>query len=255
MTEPLLKLTAVSKQFGDNIALNAVDLSIDRRKIVTIIGPNGAGKTTLVHILLGLIAPSTGTVIRTPKLSVGYMPQKLQIDATLPMTARRFVALSGATGRECDAAMALVSISHLADHPVQGLSGGEMQRVLLARAIVRKPQLLVLDEPVQGVDINGQSALYQLIARIRDEIGCAVVMVSHDLHLVMSATDEVICLNQHVCCHGHPTQVSNDPEFIRLFGKNTAIYTHDHDHKHDLHGDVVCGDQHAHQPEKSHHHA
>ena len=170
---------------------------------------------------------------RAPDLRVGYMPQKLHIDPTLPLTLRRFLSLAEPSLQLCLNALAEVGIEKLIDMPLQSLSGGEMQRALLARAILRKPNLLVLDEPVQGVDVIGQEGLYRLIGQLRDRLDCGVLMVSHDLHLVMSATDEVICLNQHVCCHGHPDQVSTNPAFIELFGSRTAPYTHHHDHSHD----------------------
>ncbi|MEH6467469.1 MAG: ATP-binding cassette domain-containing protein, partial [Porticoccus sp.] len=172
-------------------------------------------------------------------LRIGYMPQKLHIDPTLPVTLQRFLKLAEPDPIKCLNAAKEVGIERLIRSPLQFLSGGEMQRALLARAILRKPNILVLDEPVQGVDVVGQEALYRLIGQLRERLHCGVLMVSHDLHLVMSATDEVICLNQHICCHGHPDQVSNNPAFLELFGSKTALYTHNHDHDHDLHGEVI----------------
>lgn len=165
------------------------------------------------------------------------------MDPTLPLSVLRFLRLvPGVDRARAQAALKEVGAEHVIDNPVQSISGGEMQRVLLARALLREPELLVLDEPVQGVDVAGQAELYSLITRLRDRHGCGVLMVSHDLHLVMSTTDQVVCLNRHVCCSGHPEQVSGDPAFVELFGKNAqslAIYHHHHDHAHDLHGAVV----------------
>ncbi len=221
------------------MVLQEISLSLSAGEITTIIGPNGAGKTTLIKLILGLEKPDSGTIARQPGLRIGYMPQKLHIDPTLPLTTLRFLQLAEKNEGSCRAALKRVGIEHLARSPFQALSGGEVQRAMLARALLRKPSLLILDEPVQGVDIIGQEALYKLICELRDELGCAVLMVSHDLHLVMSATDNVICLNQHICCQGNPEQVSGDQAFQALFGAKTAIYTHHHDHDHNLHGDIV----------------
>ena len=246
MTDPLIQLRGVNKSFRGNQVLFAIELELYPGQIITLIGPNGAGKTTLVKIVLGLLKPDGGELHRNPHLRIGYMPQKLQLDPTLPITLDRFLALAEPDRQRRLEALAEVGLD-LPDHqPLQSLSGGEMQRALLARAILRKPNLLVLDEPVQGVDVAGQESLYRLIGQLRDRLDCAVLMVSHDLHLVMSATDEVICLNQHICCHGHPDQVSNNPAFIELFGSKTAPYTHHHNHRHDLHGDVVNSAGHHH---------
>ena len=224
--------------------LQNVSLAINPGQIVTLIGPNGAGKTTLVKIAMGLLAPSSGTVTRLPELRIGYMPQRLQVEATMPMLVERFLKLAPQVdASQLPTVLAEVGASHVLKSRLGELSGGELQRVLLARALLRKPQLLVLDEPTQGVDLKGQAELYQLITTIRDRHDCSVLMVSHDLHLVMSSTDEVICLNQHVCCHGHPEHVSNDPAYLELFGKRgveaMAVYTHHHNHHHDLTGDIV----------------
>ncbi|NVK40775.1 MAG: zinc ABC transporter ATP-binding protein ZnuC [Oceanospirillaceae bacterium] len=242
--EPLARLTHVDVRFGRNHVIQNISLELHRGCITTLIGPNGAGKTTLVRVVLGLIQPSRGDVWREPGLRIGYMPQKLHIDQTFPLTVERFLR----TARNDDPAaleqaLADVGASRLLSQSIHGLSGGEMQRVLLARALLQEPNLLVLDEPVQGVDINGQIELYKLIGRIRDQRGCGVLMISHDLHLVMSSTDHVICMNRHVCCSGHPEQVSNDPSFIEMFGipgaENLALYSHHHNHKHNAHGDVI----------------
>ncbi len=230
---------------GRHILQNA-DLTLEAGKIVTLIGPNGAGKTTLVRSVLGLIKIDEGSIHKQPDLRIGYMPQKLHIDASLPLTVARFLALGGKPRMDLGDILSLTGIDKLINMPMQSLSGGETQRVLLARALLRDPQLLVLDEPVQGVDVTGQSALYALINEIRHRRRCGVLLVSHDLHLVMATTDTVICLNQHICCHGHPEQVTNDPAYLALFGAVTgvtspqvALYTHHHDHQHDAHGNVI----------------
>lgn len=239
MAEVLVSLRNVRKAFADRQVLEDVSLDLQSGKITTLIGPNGAGKSTLVRILLGLISPDSGTIQKAQNLVIGYMPQKISPDPILPMTLDRFLRLTGASTAALSDALAKVGLLQLRNTPFYSLSGGEIQRALLARAILRNPNLLVLDEPVQGVDVNGQNALYRLIWQLSREFHCAVMMVSHDLHLVMSATDEVICLNHHICCQGLPEQVTRDPAYTALFGSATAIYTHHHDHAHDLHGDVV----------------
>ncbi|BFM10003.1 zinc ABC transporter ATP-binding protein ZnuC [Simiduia litorea] len=245
----LLEATAVSLRFGDKPVLENINLSLSAGKITTLIGPNGAGKTSLVRVMLGLQKPTSGGLWRMPNLRIGYMPQKLTIDSSLPLTVKRFLELGGAKAADIQQALALTGVEKLITSAMQNLSGGETQRVLLTRALARKPHLLVLDEPVQGVDVNGQVALYDLINQIRHEQGCGVLMVSHDLHLVMANTDDVICLNQHVCCHGHPESVTAHPAYLDLFGpkaaQSLAVYSHNHDHKHDLHGDVICDHDHA----------
>ena len=264
MSDVLIQLDNVGVAFSGQPVLQQVQLALRAGEIVTLIGPNGAGKSTLVRTVLGLLTPDSGTVQRKPRLRIGYMPQKLQVDPTLPLSVLRFLRLVPGVSRGMAlGALAEVGAKKVLDSPLQSISGGELQRVLLARALLRKPELLVLDEPVQGVDVAGQAELYRLISRLRDRHGCGVLMVSHDLHLVMSATDKVICLNRHVCCSGHPEQVSNDPAFIELFGqdaKSLAIYHHHHDHSHDLHGEVVAprpgltihGPAHVHGPDCKH---
>lgn len=252
----LVTLSGVGLRHGERQVLSGIELSVESGHITTLVGPNGAGKTSLVRLVLGLAVPSAGRVERAPGLSIGYMPQKVMVDETLPLTVQTFVGLGGrATGGEVAAALARVGATPLARLPVQHLSGGEFQRVLLARAVVRRPQLLVLDEPAQGVDIAGQNALYGLVGDLRDETGCGVLMVSHDLHLVMAESDSVVCINHHVCCHGTPEAVSAHPEFVALFGDlaaqaakaHVAVYTHHHDHEHELDGAV-----HVHGPDCRH---
>jgi len=241
--EPLIQAENISVRYGDKLVLQNANLSLLPGKISSLIGPNGAGKSTLVKAILGLTPLATGQVTRRPKLRVGYMPQQLNLDPSLPISARDFLKLASSDHRQIDTNAELCGIAQKLQHPLAKLSGGELQRILLCRALLRQPQLLVLDEPAQGVDVNGQSELYQLIGQLRDQLNCGVLMISHDLHFVMAGTDEVICLNQHICCHGHPESVSSHPEYLRLFGNNSgagvAIYTHHHDHQHDIHGDVV----------------
>lgn len=240
----VLALEGVAASFGGETVLEGVDLEVRGGEIVTLIGPNGSGKTTLVRLALGLIAPDAGIVRRAPGLKTGYVPQRWAVEETLPITVHRFLALaaSGNAGRFRDA-LAEVGAAQVLDAPLQGLSGGEARRVLLARALLREPDLLVLDEPMAGVDLTGQADLYDLIRAIRDRRGCAVLLVSHDLHLVMAATDRVVCLNHHVCCSGTPEAVSRNPEYLALFGPRLAsalaLYSHAHDHDHDLSGQPV----------------
>ncbi len=246
--EALIEAQGITVARQGREILSNVDVRVRAGEIVTLIGPNGAGKTTVVRIVLGLLDPDRGAVRRRPGLIVGYMPQRLHIDPTLPLTVGRFLALGAASGGShargrAAAVLAEVGAGTLMDTPLEAVSGGEFQRVILARALLRDPDLLVLDEPSQGVDVNGQAELYDLIASIRDRHGLGVLLVSHDLHLVMANTDQVICLNHHVCCAGHPETVTNDPNYIQLFGKQVAgtlaVYHHHHDHDHDADGNVV----------------
>lgn len=259
MSTRLAELKDVSIQFGDRPLLEHINMSLHQGEIVTLIGPNGSGKSTLIRTLLGLQSPTTGDVIRHATLRIGYMPQKLHIDPTLPLTVRHFLGLvRGVDKRDIRPALEKVGIPHLEQAQVQVLSGGETQRLLLARALLNKPNLLVLDEPVQGVDVNGQVELYHLIASIRDELNCGVLMISHDLHLVMAQTDTVVCINQHVCCSGSPQHVKGHPAYQALFGvpgaeDSIAIYAHSHDHVHDDSGEVV-EEGHVHSASCQHHH-
>ncbi len=240
----LIEAADICVAFGRRQVLEHVSVKVHESEVVTLIGPNGAGKTTLVRIMLGLVKPQSGRVQRREGLRIGYMPQKLHIEPTLPITVRRFLELARHAGKTPIAdVLEEVRIGHLLDQQMRAISGGEMQRVLLARALTQSPQLLVLDEPAQGVDVSGQAELYELINEIRTRHHCGVLMISHDLHLVMARTDEVICLNHHICCHGRPEQVSIDPSYLALFGRkeaeSLAIYTHRHNHHHDLTGHVV----------------
>ena len=244
-TDPAVLIDArgLTKRYGGQAALDAVDLTLRRGELTTLIGPNGAGKTTLVRLLLGLARPSAGTVRTAEGLRIGYVPQRIHVDDALPITVRRFLALGGAPREAITEALREVGAAHVMHKPLQTISGGEMRRALLARALLRNPDLLVLDEPTAGVDLNGQAELYALINAVRREKNCAVLLISHDLHVVMAATDHVLCLNHHVCCSGSPDAVSEHPEYLALFGlkaaQTHAVYTHHHDHTHTVAGDVV----------------
>lgn len=236
----LIDAQNICHKYGEQQVLQNISLTLNRNQIITLIGPNGAGKSTLVKILLKLIEPSEGKVFHHQDLVIGFMPQKIQIDPTLPLTVRKFLQLGLKRGADFNTKIIQISAelkleNHL-EKAVQSLSGGEMQRVLLARALIRDPNLLVLDEPVQGIDLKSQSEIYQLIHEQQIKRQCAVLMISHDLHLVMKHTDEVICLNQHVCCSGSVQSLQDDPTFKAQFGVSLpdlpehAIYHHHHEH-------------------------
>lgn len=235
--ETLISMRGVGVRANGRWLVEGVDLSIRRGEIVTLIGPNGSGKSTTAKLATGVLKASQGMVERLPGLRIGYVPQKLNVDWTLPLTVKRLMTLTGRhSPSDVDAVLQAVGVAHLANAAVQNLSGGEFQQALLARAMIRKPDLLVLDEPVQGVDFAGEVALYDLIKKVRDETGCGILMISHDLHVVMAETDIVICLNGHVCCTGTPDSVVQSPEYLSLFGaraaETLAIYQHHHDHTH-----------------------
>ena len=226
-------------RYGGRTVLDRVSIDVHRGEVVSLIGPNGAGKTTAVRALLGLIKPDSGTVHHEPGVVVGYVPQRIEPESLLPLSVRRFLAMAGRrVPGEAAAVLDEVGIAPVIDRQLSDLSGGEFRRVLLARALLRDPDLLVLDEPVQQVDFSGQVAMHQLIGRLRDRRGCGVLVISHDLHVVLGATDRVICINGHVCCAGEPEAVSRHPEYVSLFGPHAAaalaVYTHDHDHSHGL---------------------
>ncbi len=252
--EPLIAAEGIGLELGGRVVLEAIDLAVHRGEIVTLIGPNGAGKTSLVRVLLDLVPLASGRILRKAGLRIGYVPQRVDRDPVLPLDADRFLALAGpGSPARRSAALGEVGAAHVAHRPFHSLSGGELQRVLLARALLCDPDLLVLDEPVRGVDVGGQVALYDLIDGIRRSRGCGVLMVSHDLHLVMAATDQVICLNTHICCAGRPETVARHPEYQALFGsaaERLAVYVHHHDHAHALAGDVLpmaeAGEPHRH---------
>ena len=221
-------------------------LQVQKKEIITLIGPNGAGKTSLIRILLGLSHASSGKVERKKNLRIGYVPQRIQVPDVMPLRVCDFLNVAGKYDiAQCQQILDEVNCGSLLYSPMQGISGGEMQRVLLARALLKKPELLVLDEPASGMDVIGQQALYETIRNIRDKHDCGILMVSHDLHLVMAATDRVICLNTHICCTGHPDDVSEHPEYLKLFGDaidGLALYSHHHDHEHDIHGNIVASE-------------
>lgn len=234
-----------------------VDLSVHRGEIVTLIGPNGSGKSTTAKVVTGVLKPDVGTVTRNEGLRIGYLPQKLNIDWTLPLSVERLMNLTGQYDRSTvERVLDSVGAAHLRTASVQSLSGGEFQRVLMARAIIGKPDLLVLDEPVQGVDFAGEVALYDLIGQIRDEVNCGILLISHDLHVVMAATDTVICLNGHICCQGTPERVLESPEYQNLFGpraaQTLAVYNHHHDHTHLADGSVRAHEHHHDHGDQSH---
>ncbi len=234
-------------------------MTINSGEIVTLIGPNGSGKSTTAKVALGILRPDEGSASKRSDLRFAYVPQKLAIDWTLPLSVRRFMRLTGHVGEsKAVEAMAATGIGHLAQAELRTLSGGEFQRVLLARAIACEPDLLVLDEPVQGVDFNGEIALYDLIKRVRDDLKCAILLISHDLHVVMAATDRVICLNGHICCSGTPMAVASSAEYKALFGARAAstlaVYEHHHDHTHLPDGRVREIDDADHSQSGSGHH-
>ena len=238
----LIEAQALSKRLQGRKVLQEVDFSIARNEIVTLIGPNGCGKTTLLRCLLGLIKADSGRIRRRRGLRIGYVPQQVHFEPNFPMTVRYFLKISTKSPVNPAQVVELAKIGKLLDHQMRQLSGGELQRVLLAQALLSKPELLVLDEPVQGVDFGGQAELYRMIRNVSRERECAVVMVSHDLHLVMADTDRVLCLNGHICCSGTPQGVSKDPAFVKLFGEDVArqiaFYVHRHDHQHGMDGTI-----------------
>lgn len=233
----LLAAEKICVRYGADEVLHDITLALAPGEIVTILGPNGSGKSTLLRALLGILPLAEGRVLRQPGLRLGYVPQRLAIDRTMPMTVRRFLSLPvRVTDAEAVQALERVGMAgHGADQMTQ-LSGGQLQRVLLARALLNKPQVLMLDEPTQGLDQPGEAAFYRLIEDVRRDTGAAILMVSHDLHVVMAASDRVICLNRHICCEGTPQVVSTAPEYRALFGLGTqgalALYRHEHDHDH-----------------------
>jgi zinc transport system ATP-binding protein len=246
----LITAENLSVRYGGDNVLDRVSLAVQPGEIVTILGPNGSGKSTLIRALLGVVPIRSGSVRKAAGLRIGYVPQRLTIDRSLPMTVRRFLSLPvRVTDAVAAAALARVGLANaVGSMQLAAMSGGQLQRVLLARALLSDPQILVLDEPTQGLDQIGEAAFYRLIAEVRAALGVAVLMVSHDLHVVMAASDRVICLNGHICCEGTPRVVSSAPEYRALFGLGTqgalALYRHEHDHDHD-HAHPV-GHDHAH---------
>ena len=248
----LIEAQGIAVSQGRTQVLDGVSLSVSRGEIVTIVGPNGSGKSTLLRALIGALKPNQGKVRRAEGLRIGYVPQKLHIDPSLPMTVRRFLDLPHRVAEdEALSALDRAGVAGVVHRQMSDLSGGQFQRVLLARAILIDPDILMLDEPTQGLDQPGQAAFYRQIEDVRARLGCAVLMVSHELHVVMSASDRVICLNGHICCEGTPEVVRAAPAYRELFGTGTggalALYRHEHDHGHDHdHGHHHGHDQHDH---------
>ena len=239
--ERVLRASNISYSRSQKLILDQVSFDLYRGQITTIIGPNGAGKSTLTSIVNGLIDNFSGDLERLPGLRIGYLPQKVYVNTLMPLSVERILQLTRSVENvEVDAALAQAEVSHLKHRQVKSLSEGELKRVLLARTTLGKPDLIVLDEPTAGVDVTGEIKMYELISDFRQQLNCAVLLVSHDLHLVMSKTDQVLCLNQHLCCSGLPESVSQHPEYLALFGQQAAdsiaVYTHHHDHEHDVSG-------------------
>jgi zinc transport system ATP-binding protein len=253
----LLATQNLTVRVGGADILAGVSLSVEPGEIVTIVGPNGSGKSTLLRAILGIQPLAAGSVTRRPNLRIGYVPQRLHIERPMPMTARRFLSLpKRCTDAQAAQVLARCGVSGVEQRQLADLSGGQLQRVLLARALLNQPDILILDEPTQGLDQPGEAAFYHLIEEVRRDTGAAVLLVSHDLHVVMAASDRVICLNGHVCCEGAPDVVRDAPEYRALFGFGTqgalALYRHDHDHNHGPglthdHG-PNCGHDHSHDP-------
>jgi zinc transport system ATP-binding protein len=246
----LVSLVGAAFRHSGSPVLTGVDFSIAAGEIVTVVGPNGSGKSTLLRGIIGALAPAEGTVTRAGGLRIGYVPQKLHIDPTLPLTVRRFLSLPRkVSDAAAEKALEQAGAGKLARRQMAGLSGGQFQRVLLARALLNDPQLLILDEATQGLDQPGSAAFYRQIEEVRRTLGCAVLMVSHELHVVMAASDRVICLNGHICCEGAPEHVASAPEYRALFGSGTqgalALYRHEHNHSHG----EGCGHEHDHDQE------
>ena len=245
----LLAIQKLTVQINGQSILRDVDLEVYPGEIVTLIGPNGAGKSTLLRASLGLIRPTSGQVSRHPDLTVGYVPQNLRVNPALPLTAADFIRLSQprkGADHSPETLLTQLGCQNLLSKPMAALSGGETQRVLLARALIRGPNLLVLDEPAQGMDVAGEHALHNFLEHLCRDRAMGLLLVSHDLHFVMAATHRVICLNRHVCCSGTPTTVRSNPAFHTLFGEQVSgfgLYQHHHDHKHSLHG-LEKGDPH-----------
>jgi zinc transport system ATP-binding protein len=241
LTELLLRADNISYSQGHRLILDRVSFELRRTQITTIIGPNGAGKSTLANIVNGLIEDYSGVVQRNPGLRIGYLPQKVYVNTLMPLSVERLLRLTRqSSDAQIEQALAQSEVGYLRDRQVRSLSEGELKRVLLARTTLGRPDLIVLDEPTAGVDVSGEIRMYQLIGELRDQLQCAVLLVSHDLHLVMSQTDQVLCLNQHLCCSGLPESVSQHPEYLALFGQQAAqsiaVYAHNHDHEHDVSG-------------------
>lgn len=247
----LITVKNLAVSYGANVVLRDVSLTLEKGEIVTIVGPNGSGKTSLFRSIIGANAVAKGDINLRPGLKIGYVPQRLHIDPTLPITVERFMRLTDrVSSSRCREALDAAGVPDLLKQQMTRLSGGQFQRVLLARALINQPDVLLLDEATQGLDQAGSAAFYQQVEAVRRDTGCAVLMISHELHVVMSASDRVICLNGHVCCEGTPAVVASAPEYRALFGTGTggalALYRHDHDHDHNHDHGHAHGHDHAH---------
>ena len=239
---PLVKLENAGVYKSSKWLVKGISFEVNNGQIVTLIGPNGSGKTTTAKMILNILNADEGLVTSNTN-KMAYVPQKINIDWTMPLRVIDFMKLtSSLNNTEIIDSLTLTGVAKLLYNEVHNLSGGEFQRVLIARAVAKKPELLVLDEPVQGVDFNGEIALYNLIKKISDKLNCGILLISHDMHFVMSATDHVICLNGHICCSGTPSSVVKNPAYIKLFGEHNAetlsYYQHHHDHSHNNDGSV-----------------
>jgi zinc transport system ATP-binding protein len=237
MTQPLLDAKDLSVRYQDTTVLDKVSLKLMPHDFITIVGPNGAGKSTLLKCLAGLITPDSGHIGRPAGVNLRYIPQRMQVEPSMPMSVTHFLTLNNGAGiPHLGSTAEETGTTPLLARPLHGLSGGEWQRVLLTRCLMTTPDAIILDEPAQNLDITGQLQFYALLEQIHKDRGIAIVMVSHDLHMVMASTRQVICLYHHVCCSGEPKAVARDPEFIQLFGQDMArmmaVYQHHHDHDH-----------------------
>lgn len=242
MDNKLISIQDLNINFKESKILKNINFDIYPKQIITIIGPNGAGKSTLIKAILGFIQPNSGKITKHSNLKIGYVPQKISFSEQIPITVLKFLKLNNKDITPYDHINHQLNITSLLNKSIHQISGGELQRVLLAKALYSNPNLLILDEPTNNIDLNGQAEFYKLCTYLQQQLNCAILMASHDLHIVMSGTNSVICLNQHICCHGLPTMVSQNSEFIKLFGNHMAklaIYHHHHDHFHTLDGEII----------------
>jgi zinc transport system ATP-binding protein len=233
----IAELENIGLKINHQKIIDKISLQLKRGEITTLIGPNGGGKTSIAHILLGILKPTSGKVLKNSQIKIGYMPQKIEIDKTIPLTAQDFIQLSTHKIELDETFKNLIShlnVKKILNKQIHDLSGGQLQKILFLRALINKPDLLVLDEPTQYMDISAIEDFYQIIDEVRKANNCAILLISHDLHMVMQKTDVVFCINHHVCCHGSPESVNQHPEYLSLFGNRSevAIYQHHHDHQH-----------------------